>query len=212
MPILSFLLNFPPALSVALFSLMVAIIINIFYKILVKQNDAKQIKARVKEVQTQAKEARKSGDMKRSSELMSEAMKENSKMMRLTMKPMLVSMVIVIVVLPLVAELYNDIPVSIDSAGLGVLKIDSQSYALQRNVNELKINDFVCNMPCVTNNIAGYKWKVLPSASGIVFARIVSTTPITIPYFGNNFGWLGWYIISYIPLMIVTRRLMKIAI
>src|SRR3989338_3125690 len=177
MPILSFLLNFPPALSVALFSLMVAIIINIFYKILVKQNDAKQIKARVKEVQTQAKEARKSGDMKRSSELMSEAMKENSKMMRLTMKPMLVSMVIVIVFLPLIAELYKDVPVAIDSAGLGVLKIDSQSYALQRNVNELKINDFVCNMPCVTNNIAGYKWKVLPSASGIVFARIVSTTP-----------------------------------
>ncbi len=212
MPVLSFLLNFPPALSVTIFSLLIAIIINIFYKILVNQNDAKQIKARVKEVQNDAKAARKSGDMKRSSELMSEAMKENSKMMRLTMKPMIVSMVIVIIFLPLIAELYNDIPVAIDSTGLGVLKIDGQSYALQRNGNELKINDFVCNMPCVTNNIAGYKWEVAAEGNGIKFARIVSTTPIALPYFGNDFGWLGWYIISSIPLMIVTRRLMKIAI
>ncbi len=212
MPILSFLLNFPPALSVVLFSLMISIIINIFYKILVNQNHAKQIKARVKEVQSQSKEARKSGDMKRSSELMSEAMKENSKMMRLTMKPMIVSMVIVIIFLPLIAELYNDVPVAIDSAGLGVLKIDSESFALQRNGNELKINDFVCNMPCITDNIAGYKWKVSENNNQVIFARIVSTMPITLPYFGNNFGWLGWYIISSIPLMIVTRRLMKIAI
>lgn len=179
---------------------------------MVNQNNAKQIKARVKEVQQQSKEARKSGDMKRSSELMSEAMKENSKMMRLTMKPMLVSMVIVIIFLPLIAEIYNDIPVAIDSAGLGVLKIGESSYALQRNGNELKINDFVCNMPCITGNLAGYKWKVAAEGSSVKFARIVSSTPIQIPYFGNNFGWLGWYIISSIPLMIVTRRLMKIAI
>src|SRR3989338_2363819 len=209
MPILGFLLSFPPSIAVVIFSVFIGIIINFFYKVLVNQNEVRQVKARVKEVQKQSSDARKAGDTKRSSELMSEAMKENSKMMRFTMKPMVVSMVIVIIFLPLLSELYVDSSTAVPVNGVGILTADGKTYALERTGEQLKINDVVCDMPCV-QNLGDYNWKIAAEGDNIKFSRIIVTLPVPIPYFGDNFGWLGWYIISSIPIMIIIRKLMKI--
>jgi len=42
---------------------------------------------------------------------------------------------------------------------------------------------------------------------GQVFPGIVVKLPFTLPYFGNDFGWLMWYIIVSVPLGQVIRKL-----
>jgi len=51
--VFGFLLNYTPALSVFIFSIIILVVINIFYKILVNQNDAKMTKERTKEISRQ---------------------------------------------------------------------------------------------------------------------------------------------------------------
>ena len=81
-----FLLNFPPAFSVFIFSIIILFVINIFYKILVNQQHAKEVKQRTRDISKEMKEAQKAGDKDKSKKLMGELMSQNSKMMRMTMK------------------------------------------------------------------------------------------------------------------------------
>jgi len=45
---------------------------------------------------------------------------------------------------------------------------------------------------------------------GQTFPGVVVKLPFTLPYFGNDFGWLAWYIIVSIPLGIYFRKLLKV--
>ena len=206
--VFGFLLNYTPALSVFIFSIIILVVINIFYKILVNQNDAKMTKERTKEISRQMKEAQKAGDKDKSKKLMSDLMSENSKMMRMTMKPMIVSLVVVIVLLPSLATFYGDKVVTMTD-GKGSVDLNGNNYQIEKTDGLVRVGGGDCALPCTTE-IGGANYKVTQEGNNIKLAQIIAVAPFSIPFLGDSFGWLGWYIISSIPLVIIIRKAMKI--
>ena len=206
--IFGFLLNFSPAFSVFIFSIIILFVINIFYKILINQNDAKATKERTKEISREMKEAQKSGDKDKSKRLMGELMSQNSKMMRMTMKPMIVSLIVVIVLLPSLATFYGDKIVSLTD-NKGNVDLHGTNYQVENTDGTVKVGEAACSNSCVTK-IGDGSYRLSQEGSAVKIAEVVAVMPIPLPYFGNTFGWLGWYIICSIPLVIIMRKGMKI--
>lgn len=204
----SFLLAYTPALAVLIFSIIILIVINIFYKILINQNDARQIKQKTKDISKEMKEAQKAGDTARSKKLMSEMLTENNRMMKMTMKPMIVSLIVVILLLPSLATFYSDKMVVLQD-GKGNVTLDGTAYQVQKTDNNVSIGSTSCNIPCQTE-IGKHTYKVSMENNNVKIAQIVATLPFALPFLGSTFGWLGWYIICSMPLVIIIRKAMKI--
>lgn len=202
------LLNFNPALSVVMFSVVVLFVINIFYKVLINQNDAKMIKQRVKEYNAELKDAQKKKETDRQKKIMSDMMAENGKLMKLTMKPMIVSLVIVVIFLPSMSAFYGDKMIDV-SSGTGSVHLFGANYTITRDNTTLKVNGIECSAPC-TQKIGQYNYKITEAGNSVKVAQIVATLPFVLPFVGGTFGWLGWYIICSIPLVMMLRRFMKI--
>ena len=205
------LLAFSPVVAVTVFAIVILIMINICYKFLVNQSEAKQIKDRIKEVNNTLRQEQKAGNTARVSELMSEVMKENSKMMKMTMKPMLASLIVVILFLPWLSGNYGDQTVNM-ADNKGNITINNNLYNVQRVGDTVTVGSVECTMPCRTN-IGNATWNIQENGDNIQFARIVALLPIAIPVlFGDDLGWLGWYLIVSIPLMLLIRKSLKINI
>jgi uncharacterized membrane protein (DUF106 family) len=186
------------------------IIINFFYRILIKQDEAKRIKDNIKELNEKSKQERKAGNMEKSTQYMKEAMSENSKVMRMTMKPMIVSFIIVIIFLPWLASVYGDSLVPINN-NTGNFTIDGKTYGVIKDGSNVKLNELNidCATPCI-QKIDKFNWKITSENNNVKFARVLVTLPIPLPIFGAYLGWLGWYILASIPIMIIIRKLLKI--
>jgi len=52
---------------------------------------------------------------------------------------------------------------------------------------------------------------ILPLLPGL-FPGVVVNLPFSLPFLGNDFGWLAWYIIVSIPLNSIFRRLLGVEI
>ena len=203
-----FLLNFPPAFSVFIFSIIILFVINIFYKILVNQQHAKEVKQRTRDISKEMKEAQKAGDKDKSKKLMGELMSQNSKMMRMTMKPMIVSLIIVVILLPSLATFYGDKIVSLTD-GKGNVNLNGIDYAVEKTDGTIRVGETSCQMPC-TSKIAADTYKIVPEGNNVKLGQVVVVMPVAFPFVGGSFGWLGWYIICSIPLVIIMRKFMKI--
>ncbi len=207
--IFGFLLNYAPALSVFIFAVIILVVINIFYKLLINQNEAKQLKQRTKDISKEMKEAQKSGDKEKSKQLMSQLLTENNKMMKMTMKPMIVSLIVVIILLPSLATFYGDKIVAIQD-GKGSVTLNGAAYQIEKSSDSLiRVGGGDCQLPC-TSELGGYNYKITPEGSSIKFAQVVAVLPVSLPLLGSSLGWLGWYIIISIPLAIIVRKAMKI--
>lgn len=206
-PLFGFLLAYNPVLSVTIFSIVVLVLINIFYKILINQDNAKAAKERTKELSKKMKEAQKAGDTKKSSELLSEMMKENGKIMRMTLKPMIISFIIVIILLPWLSDNFGDRFAALEN-NAGKLSMDGKEYPVVVQDGKLA-SPVECSLPC-TESVGGKLVKISNEGGRVKFAPIVAMLPVSLPFLGNNMGWLGWYIFVSIPLVVVIRKLMKI--
>lgn len=204
------LLSFNPALSVFIFSAIVITLINVFQKVLVKQHEAKQIKEKLQSLNAEIKQAQKEDNKQKVNELFSEIMRENNRLMGMSMKPMMASLVIVAVFLPWIASAYGDMETSLNE-GSGKIEIRKEAYEITKNGNDLQIGDVKCTLPC-RESIGGYEWNIISEGSKIKFSRIVAFLPIGLPLVGNELGWLGWYFLSSIPIVIVLRKALKISI
>jgi len=165
------------------------VLINIFYKILIKQRDAKALKERVNAIRDEMKAAQKERNTDKTGELMKEFLSNQNKLMRMTLKPMLVSFIIFILILPLINGMFGD--VSVPAAdGAGNVTLGGATYVTTKTGANLTASD-------------ARKDKV-------VFARVITHLPVPLPYFGSMLGWLGWYFLCSIPLALIVRRLLKI--
>lgn len=209
-PLFVFLLNFPPALSVFLFSIVVLFCINIFYKIMINQDDARQIKQRSKELNKELQQANKEQNTERSKKLLDELLSENNKLMKLTMKPMIISFVIVLILLPVMSTFYGDKFIDV-ADGKGTVNLTGQAYPFTKTGNTIAINNAQCQMPCV-QKLGSYDYKISEENNKIKFAQIVIHFPAEVPFIGQTLGWLGWYILMSIPIAFLMRKLMKINI
>ena len=197
-----------PALFVLLFSVLVLFVMNIPYKFLINQNEAKAIKARVKELQDQSKYVRRQGNHKMASQIMSDSFRESSKLTKMSLKPMLVSLAVVFVFLPWMSTNYSDQLAELKD-NKGNITINSNLYQISASNKTLTIGNITCESPC-RKSIDNGLWNVNVNGNKVEFARIVALLPVSLPIFADDAGWLGWYLIISIPVMILQRKLMKI--
>jgi uncharacterized membrane protein (DUF106 family) len=212
-----------------IFSFLVLFIVNVLQKLLVNQEEAKKIKEEVKELGNQMKEEQKQGNSTKATELMKEMMSKNSKMMSMTMRPMLVSFVVIILILPWLSGHYGDKMIALQDSE-GNITIGSESYTVQKSYEDLLVmkgGTTIFNVMMTASEddrsleIDG-NWYVVSyeEAGGFILthpeqmklSRVVAFLPVTLPYFGNNLGWLGWYLILSVPVALIIRRALKISV
>ena len=100
------LLGFHPAISELLIALIMTFVITLFFRFLIDQNKAKEIKDKVKELQAQAKEFQKENPEK-ANNIFSEIMKLNGKQMRMSFKAMIPVFIIAALVFPWIAATFE---------------------------------------------------------------------------------------------------------
>lgn len=207
--IFGFLVPLTPPVSVLIFAIIILVIINIFYKILINQKEAKEIKERSKALQEEYKKEQKAGNTEKASKLMSESLKEQSKMMRMSLKPMIISLVIVALLLPWLNGIYGDIGLE-DNTETQTFDHAGKEFQAKIEDSSITINDDSCETPC-TIETDGAVFEVSMNEA-VTIAPVVAKLPIALPVVGDSAGWLAWYIISSMPFALVTRKLMKINI
>ena len=114
------LIGLPVAIEELLASIVITLLITLFYKFLINQNDARQLKASMKEKQAKAKELQKTNPQE-ANRVVNEMMALSSKQMKMNMKPMLLTFVLVGITLPYFAQAFPgdvvSLPVSIPFLG-----------------------------------------------------------------------------------------------
>lgn len=197
------------SLSLLIFSIVIVFLLNIPYRFLMNRQEVAAIKGKVKELQERSKYVQRQGNTVLGSQLMRESLVESGKLTKLTMKPMLASLVIVIVLLPLLSGPYGDVMIPIKD-GRGETKFNGNTYTAEVSENTVKLsNDIKCEAPC-RKNFDSALWNVVIEKDNVVLQRIVALLPLSLPIFGDAVGWLGWYFIVSIPLMILFRKMLKI--
>lgn len=206
--VFGFLLAYHPSVSVAIYAVIVLVLINIFYRLLINQGEARQLKEKVRELGKQMRAEQKAGNKEKANQLMSEMMQSNAKTMRMTMKPMIVSFIVVIIFLPVMNTFYSDASVQLQD-GRGTLKIGGSEYAVERAGSEINVGGLPCTPTCIMDVGQG-TYEISAAGDTVHFSRIVTLLPVALPWVGTTLGWLGWYIIVSIPLAIVIRKLLRI--
>src|SRR3989338_5656902 len=100
-------------LLLILTSIAILLIINVFYRILINQDEVLNIKDRIKKFEDESKQHK--NDTEKTKEYFSKIMDENKKLTKLTLKPMIVSFMIVLIALPLLSMLYIDYKIPVDN-------------------------------------------------------------------------------------------------
>jgi len=222
-PLVDFLAPFEPSIAIAIFAALVLIIINLCYKFLVKQDEAKRIKAKVKEINEEMKKYQKENNKEKVKELMNQSMLESSKLTKMSMKPMVVSLIIVILILPGLNSLY--VKAAALNNNIGNVTIDNDIFTVQMNSTVMTVSSINGSFDCEINKkcVFNYKsdsgnaiWYVTYRSPGFMgperveFERVVLFLPYNFPWVENDLGWLGYYIFISIPLTLIIRKLLKI--
>ena len=147
------------------------------------------------------------------------------------MKPMLVSLVIVFLFLPWASGNFGDQTANLVN-DKGNITINNELYQTQLNGDTVTVTKSGATIATFTATaseidrrfLIGNDYYVLSyeKAGGFIFtspehvkfARVVALLPegVSLPLFGNEFGWLGWYLIISIPVMLLVRKSLKINI
>ncbi|MCX6816009.1 MAG: hypothetical protein NT120_04115, partial [Candidatus Aenigmarchaeota archaeon] len=91
----------------------------------------------------------------------------------------------------------------------GIVNMGNANYTVQRTGDELQINGMACKSTCL-QNIDSKIFSISTNNDNVHFVRIAAMLPVSLPFVGNTLGWLGWYILASIPLVILIRKLLKI--
>ncbi len=208
-------------LFIILFSIVVLVVINVFYRILINQDEVLDIKDRMKHLEEESKKYK--NEPEKTKEYFGKIMDENRKLTKLSLKPMLVSFAIIMVMLPIMSIFYTDFSAPLNSNNTGnvtigsffLVKIDNNTIQLMQNDTQT----LICNMPCM-KTIDGKVFNIHNETvdvdgnkeEHVRFSRIVIETPVAIPFVGRDLGWIWLYIMLSIPLTIVVKKLMGVKI
>ncbi len=80
-------------------------------------------------------------------------------------------------------------------------KLLSEMLSLQNQQMKLNLKPMI---PTLLIAVAVFPWM------GSVFTGPMVILPFALPFFGNDFGWLMWYIILSIPMSIVFRKILGV--
>ncbi|MBI5332672.1 MAG: hypothetical protein HZB65_03805 [Candidatus Aenigmarchaeota archaeon] len=200
-------------LLLILASIVILLVINVFYRILINQDEVLNIKDRIKKLEDESKEHKDNPD--KTKEYFSKMMNENGKLTKLTLKPMIVSFMIVLIALPLLSMLYADYNIPLEN-NAGNATIENQMYFAEIQNNSITLTKdgqmvFSADLPFV-QEINGRQYKIEMKEGRVNMMRVIAVTPITLPFIGRELSWIFLYIILSIPLSILLKKLLGVRI
>ncbi|MCD6557453.1 MAG: DUF106 domain-containing protein [Candidatus Aenigmarchaeota archaeon] len=208
--------SYSPAMAIFLFALVILFITQLPYKFLVDHEKVKELKERQKELSKKMKEAQKDDRIDKATEYMNEAMKLNSRIMSHTIKPLIISLAIFFLVIPWLRASYGDILVPLEN-NTGSFIFLGESYNITIAGNNLTIiNTASGNMTTLSiakkQKFAGREFNIMLRDHKLRMQQVVYYLPITLPLIGNDIGWLLFYFLVSMPIMLVLKKIMGIAI
>jgi uncharacterized membrane protein (DUF106 family) len=99
------LIGLPSIIEELLLVSAVLFISSLIYKFMIKRDEIRELKSRMKEKQDRVKELQKTNP-KEANQVMNEMLKLSQKQMKMTLKPMMVSLLIFLLVLPILPNLF----------------------------------------------------------------------------------------------------------
>jgi len=192
------------ALGVTIIASILLIVINAFYRFLINQDRAAELKARIQQL---GKESR-GATPDRQKELMSQTMHYQKEMMHMNMKPMLLSFVIVAVLLPWLGSIYHDANFGLVD-GVGGFTLADANYTARLVGNQVTISgsssEVSCNLPCDLTLVGVTRHASVSGNNGVQLSLVAAVLP-GLPIVGGwQLGWIWWYILVSIPLAIIIR-------
>ena len=210
------MVEFTPSVLLFAYSIAIVFLLNVPYRFLMNLQEAAAIKAKAQEIRERAKYVQRQGNAMLSSQLLRESLAESNKMTKMTMKPMLVSLLIAVSILPILGNIYADGVATLND-GKGELKLNGNAYSVETAGSDVKILAAdgtavaECTAPC-RKSFNGGLWNVVIEDKKVVLQRIAALLPLSLPFFADDMGWLGWYFMVSIPLMVLIRKMLKINI
>ena len=101
-----------PCVSLLLVALGITSVVVLSYKLLVDQDEIRNLRERMKQIKQKVIEVQKRKDMEELNRLLEEMSKINFKYMKHTIKPMIVSLAILVTVFPLLSKAYTGMAVA----------------------------------------------------------------------------------------------------
>ena len=205
-----------PVLVVFFISITMSLTLSLVHKLTTNQEELKKVNVELKEINAKFKEAQKNKNQKELMLLQTKMMEINSNKMRSSMKPMMITFIIIIpVFVYLLPSLYGDLVVELDDSMNGVMKFDGiekSLYVTEEDPILLEINGEENQISkVITIGSTDFLFKDLDKGKNVVnFKRIVVNLPFSLPIWGSNIGWLGWYILVSIPMSTVFRKALGI--
>lgn len=215
-----------PYISLAVIAAMLAAAFSLLYWLILDKERRDEIKEKLDKQQKKMKKAQKADD-KDASEYMKKSFELNRKFMMINFKPSIATMVLVALIFPWLGATYSpainlqetgnntfqgnftyaqqQTPLTVNNATENVtIQIEDQQYAVgdvyKAHGIDWRIADFYYKEGGFTTT-EGYKLKM--SAEFIQL-------PFSIPFAGDEFNWLGFYIIILMPLSILFRKLLGV--
>jgi uncharacterized membrane protein (DUF106 family) len=195
---------------------MASLIFVLLQRFLIDQEKVRELKKLANEYRKKLAAAQKKGDVKEVNRYTSLMLQLSSEQMGSMLKMMLAVMIVLGPVFFGLSVLYPDVVVSFDN-GQGNMNYNDLSVPVVQVGDgfdvggqivhigdEIKLNgyDFELNRNC------GYiAFFCSDPTKEIKFSRIVAWLPFSLPFFGNNLGWLGWYLFLFIPLNQLFRKI-----
>ena len=189
-----------PAVAVSLFAAILLLIINVFYKFLVNQEKAAELKERAKTLGEESRKVMKENPQK-AQEFTTEMFRVQKEMMRMNMKPMIFSLVVVGILFSFLAGEFHDVLVPSES---GEISLNGNVVAFSVAGGRISLGGRECTIPC-TFLAGGKLWRFELAGEKIKAGLVAAVLPFSLPLIGSELNWIIWYIIASIPLAIIIR-------
>lgn len=179
-----------------------------------------ELKEKRQEISDKMKEARNEGETEKANEHMQEMMSMQAEFFNIMLKPMLVSMVVFFVFLPWMYVTF--IPVApiapMDGGFEGTLQYNgvSEPFTVENRTGEEPViiidgNEYVEGDSFKTDDLP---WKVkgidLGENPSVKFAAEIVQLPVSLPFVGDELGWLGTYILFVFPFSFIFGKLLGV--
>lgn len=198
----------------------IAFVLTLVDKKTVNVDVMRECKRRMDDYRKKADEARKTNkvaDMQRYQQMMMSTMNQQMKMQN---KSLIFKMAVIIPFFMVMGYVFGSPALHLEGTGslAGVWKI----YGVEKQAvfNEGRLSIGGIDVVDKKISIEGRDYKVdvgnpvkRATDNGEITTREIKMTeivirmPFTVPYFGDRFGWVGWYFLSSMPLSLLFRKI-----
>ncbi len=197
--------------GVFLISVATSLVISVFYKIFMDQDELKKIKEKMNELQEKSKEARKEGNEEEAMKYTQEVMEHSKDQMKMQFKPMIVTFIVIIPLFWFVLPgLYPSATVPLGEADTFEYSGVEKTVALEGEDPLQVLIDGELYGENDVIRINDYRLKVNEYRADdeeLELLRVAARLPVSLPFWGNALGWLGWYILVSLGFSQVSRKM-----